>query len=251
MTSAFDLRTRVGCLRLVAMAEAVSWLGLLVGMYFKYLGTPRTEIGVKVFGMAHGLIFIAFVVTVGLIGTFQVFDQIWVMSEGGPAKTTTTLAYLIYVEGFQQGRGLGYASAIAMVLLFVILVLYLVQRQFTEERPERTIASRIRLLAAPFALINYAVLGYVLGRGEGTLALLLQLVLNGINIVLSIVLGLHLGWGVAGVAWGTFGGELAIVDVENLPTGCHDRDDDREEQEGSHDAHHRCCRDDMLHISER
>ena len=34
-------------------------------MYFKYLGTPRTEIGVKVFGMAHGLVFIAFVVTAG------------------------------------------------------------------------------------------------------------------------------------------------------------------------------------------
>jgi MATE family multidrug resistance protein len=69
----------------------------------------------------------------------------------------------------------------------------------------------IRLLAAPFSLINYAILGYVLGRGEGTLALLLQLVLNGINVVLSIVLGLKLGWGVAGVAWGTFGGELAAM----------------------------------------
>lgn len=70
---------------------------------------------------------------------------------------------------------------------------------------------RIRLLAAPISLVNYAVLGYLLGRGEGTLALLLQLVLNGINIVLSVVLGLHLGWGVAGVAWGTFGGELAAA----------------------------------------
>ena len=69
----------------------------------------------------------------------------------------------------------------------------------------------IRLLAAPFSLINYAILGYVLGRGEGALALMLQLVLNGINIVLSIVLGLKLGWGVAGVAWGTFGGELAAM----------------------------------------
>jgi integral membrane protein len=37
-------------------------------MYFKYLGTPRTEIGVKVFGMAHGLIFIAFVVAGLLAG---------------------------------------------------------------------------------------------------------------------------------------------------------------------------------------
>ena len=68
MTSAFDLRTRTGWFRLIALAEAVSWVGLLVGMYFKYLGTPRTEIGVKVFGMAHGLIFIAFVVAALLVG---------------------------------------------------------------------------------------------------------------------------------------------------------------------------------------
>lgn len=68
MTSAFDLRTRVGWFRLIALAEAVSWVGLLTGMYFKHLGTPRTEIGVKVFGMAHGLIFIAFVVAGLLVG---------------------------------------------------------------------------------------------------------------------------------------------------------------------------------------
>lgn len=70
---------------------------------------------------------------------------------------------------------------------------------------------RIRLLAAPFSLVNYAILGYVLGRGEGGFGLLLQLVLNGVNIVLSILLGLELGWGIAGVAWGTVGGELAAM----------------------------------------
>ena len=59
--STFDVRTVAGRFRLVALAEAVSWVGLLVGMYFKYLGTPRTEIGVQIFGMAHGLVFIAFV----------------------------------------------------------------------------------------------------------------------------------------------------------------------------------------------
>ena len=68
MTSAFDLPTRTGWFRLIALAEAVSWVGLLVGMYFKYLGTPRTELGVKVFGMAHGVIFIAFVVAALLVG---------------------------------------------------------------------------------------------------------------------------------------------------------------------------------------
>src|SRR3954465_11472087 len=68
MTSAFDLRKRVGWFRLIAMAEAVSRAGLLIGMYFKYLGTPRTEVGVKVFGMVHGLVFIAFVVAGLLVG---------------------------------------------------------------------------------------------------------------------------------------------------------------------------------------
>ena len=66
----------------------------------------------------------------------------------------------------------------------------------------------VRLLCSPFALANYAILGYVLGRGEGMLGLFLQIVLNGANIVLSIWLGLVLGWGVEGVAWGTVWGEL-------------------------------------------
>ncbi len=70
---------------------------------------------------------------------------------------------------------------------------------------------RIRLLAAPFSLVNYSILGYVLGRGEGGFGLLLQLVLNGINIVLCLILGLELGWGVAGVAWATVGGELVAM----------------------------------------
>ena len=70
---------------------------------------------------------------------------------------------------------------------------------------------RIRLLAAPFSLINYAILGYVLGRGEGGLGLMLQAVLNGINIGLCFLLGLELGWGVAGVAWATLTGEFLAM----------------------------------------
>jgi putative MATE family efflux protein len=67
---------------------------------------------------------------------------------------------------------------------------------------------RIRCLGTPFAMMNYVLLGYVLGRGEGALALGLQLILNLTNIALSIVLGLYLEWGVAGVAWGTVIGEF-------------------------------------------
>ena len=66
----------------------------------------------------------------------------------------------------------------------------------------------IRMLAAPAALANYAILGFVLGRGQGNVGLLLQALINGINILLSIYLGLSLGWGVAGVAWATLAGEM-------------------------------------------
>lgn len=71
----------------------------------------------------------------------------------------------------------------------------------------------VRMLGAPFSLINYAILGYILGRGEGTLGLILQFVLNGINIVLCIILGLELGWGVVGVAWATVCGEFIAMTV--------------------------------------
>ncbi len=66
----------------------------------------------------------------------------------------------------------------------------------------------IRILAAPVTFINYALLGYVLGRGEAGTGLALQLAVNGGNVVLSILFGLVWGWGVAGVAWGTALGEL-------------------------------------------
>lgn len=66
-----------------------------------------------------------------------------------------------------------------------------------------------RILSGPAALANYAILGFVLGRGEGGTGLLLQTLINGTNIVLSILLGLVLGWSVAGVAIGTVIGEVA------------------------------------------
>ncbi|HUG62637.1 MAG TPA: MATE family efflux transporter [Methylomirabilota bacterium] len=69
----------------------------------------------------------------------------------------------------------------------------------------------IRILSAPFALANYAILGWVLGHGRAGLGLALQILLNGTNIALSIFLGLGLGWGVEGVAWGTVIGEFVAV----------------------------------------
>lgn len=45
--------------RIVAFAEAVSWLGLLIGMYLKYV-PETTELGVQIFGPIHGGIFVAY-----------------------------------------------------------------------------------------------------------------------------------------------------------------------------------------------
>lgn len=70
---------------------------------------------------------------------------------------------------------------------------------------------RIRLISAPAALINYAILGYLLGRGNAALGLFLQLLLNGVNIAFSILLVPYLGWGIAGVAWGALCGEVAAM----------------------------------------
>lgn len=56
-----NARTAAIAFRTAAVAEALSWVGLLAGMYVKYV--PRTsEVGVQVFGPIHGGIFIAYVV---------------------------------------------------------------------------------------------------------------------------------------------------------------------------------------------
>ena len=71
-----------------------------------------------------------------------------------------------------------------------------------------TLYFSVRIYSAPPTLINYSILGWMLGLGRARLGLLLQTVLNGTNIVLSIYLGLHLNWGIEGVAWATVFSEL-------------------------------------------
>jgi len=61
----------------------------------------------------------------------------------------------------------------------------------------------IRMVSAPAALLNYALLGYLVGRGRAVAGLSVQILLAGINIPLSILLGLTWGYGLAGVAVAT------------------------------------------------
>ncbi|MDN4160752.1 DUF3817 domain-containing protein [Nocardioides abyssi] len=58
--------------RIVATAEAITWAGLLAGMFLKYV-TDTTELGVQVFGPIHGAVFIAYCVTTVVVAV----DQRW------------------------------------------------------------------------------------------------------------------------------------------------------------------------------
>jgi multiple sugar transport system permease protein len=69
-----------------------------------------------------------FVLTIGIIGTWQVFDQIFAISAGGPQKTTLTPAYLVYREGFRN-FGMGRAAAVSFILFVIIVVFTLIQRR--------------------------------------------------------------------------------------------------------------------------
>ncbi|GIG68294.1 DUF3817 domain-containing protein [Phytomonospora endophytica] len=51
----------------IAIVEALTWAGLLIGMYFKYIPESTTEIGVKIFGPIHGAVFVAYVVETFLV----------------------------------------------------------------------------------------------------------------------------------------------------------------------------------------
>lgn len=67
-----------------------------------------------------------FVLVISLINGFQVFDQVWVMTNGGPAGSSTVVVEQIVKNTFSYGRA-GYASAQSMVLFAIILLVTLVQ----------------------------------------------------------------------------------------------------------------------------
>ena len=60
MANVFDLSTTAKRFRFVAILEAFTWLGLLIGMAFKYLPADGNEIGVKIFGPIHGGVFVLY-----------------------------------------------------------------------------------------------------------------------------------------------------------------------------------------------
>lgn len=69
-----------------------------------------------------------FVLVTSIIGAFQAFDQVYILTQGGPAHSTTLITYEIYKSAFQQFR-MGLACAQSLVLFVFLIVLTLINRR--------------------------------------------------------------------------------------------------------------------------
>ncbi|HZK77860.1 MAG TPA: sugar ABC transporter permease, partial [Gemmatimonadaceae bacterium] len=75
---------------------------------------------------------LVFISVITMIGYFQLFAEPYVMTQGGPLRSTTSVVLLMYEEGFRWWR-MGYAAAIAFVLFIVILIATLLQFRLQKE----------------------------------------------------------------------------------------------------------------------
>ncbi|TCU17955.1 MATE family efflux transporter [Rhizobium sullae] len=171
-------------------------LGLVGTGVVGHMGEPDALAGLAIGAMLFDL----------LLGSFNFLR----------ASTTGLTAQALGRHDTHEQQGVFWramVSALGCGLVLLCLSPLLLSAGLALMGPEAAVAQAtnvyfsIRILAAPAALANYAILGFVLGRGQGGTGLFLQVLINGINIVLAIYLGLWLDWGVAGVAWGTMVGE--------------------------------------------
>jgi multiple sugar transport system permease protein len=86
------------------------------------------------------------VLTLGLIGGWQIFDQIYTGTQGGPAGTTTSPAYLAYTAAFQN-QTWGQGAAIGFMLFVIIIAFTLFQRWVLRDR--KVSKRRMRLYQIP------------------------------------------------------------------------------------------------------
>ena len=82
---------------------------------------------------------ILLIVVLGTIGTWQVFDQVKILTSGGPLKTTLTPVYLIFVEALGESGPprMGYAGSMAFLLAAIIFFFTFIQRRYIERGTEQ------------------------------------------------------------------------------------------------------------------
>jgi MATE family multidrug resistance protein len=164
------------------------------------LGDPAPVGGVAIGALVFDIVFLTF--NFLRAGTTGLVAQ--ALGAGDRREIAATLA-----------RALLLAAAIGLAILIFQqpicrISLYLIGG--SAEVQEATSAYwQARVFSAPFALANYVVLGWLIGLGRAGWGLALQIVLNGINMILSVVLviGFHLG--PAGVGWASFVAETVTA----------------------------------------
>lgn len=72
-----------------------------------------------------------YLLVMSIIGSFQSFAHIYIMTGGGPLRRTTVIGYYLYEKGFRQ-YDMGYASAMAYILFAIIFIFTMVQMRFTK-----------------------------------------------------------------------------------------------------------------------
>jgi raffinose/stachyose/melibiose transport system permease protein len=76
-----------------------------------------------------------------VIGSLQIFDIVWILTEGGPAGASSTITSYMYLEGVNS-TDFGFASAIAVILFAFCLVFALVYQRFALRRDTRGALTR-------------------------------------------------------------------------------------------------------------
>ncbi|WP_204669871.1 carbohydrate ABC transporter permease [Gracilibacillus alcaliphilus] len=74
-----------------------------------------------------------FVVIMSIINSFQVFDQVYIMTNGGPADSTSVIVFYIYQNAFLFFKQ-GYASAMAYILFIIIFIITFIQMKITNRK---------------------------------------------------------------------------------------------------------------------
>ena len=77
---------------------------------------------------------LVFVMVMTIIGSFQVFTSVYIMTQGGPERSTEVIAYTIFINAFAVAGQMGYASALAWLLFAVVFVFVFIQMRVFRSR---------------------------------------------------------------------------------------------------------------------
>ncbi len=119
---------------------------------------------------------------------------------------------LVKIE-FYRALLLALIIAVVLLCLQVLIINYSLGLIDASREVEQAAKSYlgIRILSAPATLLNFVIIGLFLGLGKTRVTLVLQVLMNGLNIILDLVFVLVLGWGVEGVALATVIAEYVVL----------------------------------------